>query len=169
MGVNQNLLHFSLSVNEPKKVESINLENFYGFLEGVNTGSPNPIIAIVSHYDTFSISPDLPSGLNTNGSGVIALMELVRILSKFYENYDNVLKFDILFILTSAGTLNFEGTQHLLNNLDSGVLDNIQFVLCLDSLSNLNENDLHLHISRFPKENVEENAIRLYKVKTYFY
>jgi hypothetical protein len=57
LGVNQNLLHFSLSVNEPKKIESINLENFYGFLEGVNTGSPNPIIAIVSHYDTFSISP----------------------------------------------------------------------------------------------------------------
>ena len=29
LGVNQNLLHFSLSVNEPKKIDSVNLENFY--------------------------------------------------------------------------------------------------------------------------------------------
>jgi hypothetical protein len=75
-----------------------------------------------------------------------------------------MIRFDILFILTSAGSLNFEGTQHLLNNLDSGVLDNIQFVLCLDSISDSNDNDLNLHISRFPKENVEENASRLYKI-----
>ena len=50
-----------------------------------------------------------------------------------------------------------------MNNLDPGVLDNIQFVLCLDSISSSNDNDLYMHISRFPKES-EENASRLYKV-----
>lgn len=58
LGVNQNLLHFSLSASDPRKVDTLNLENFYGFLEGGNnSGSQNPIIAIVSNYDNLSISP----------------------------------------------------------------------------------------------------------------
>lgn len=62
MGISQNLLHFSLSTSEPRKVDLINLENFYGFLEGSNTdssasGSGNPIIAIVTNYDNFGITP----------------------------------------------------------------------------------------------------------------
>jgi len=92
LGMQNNLLHFSISTNDPKKIETLNLENFYGFLEGSNSEGANPIIAIVANYDTFSIAPDLPSGMNTNGSGVVALLELMRILSKFYENYENVLK-----------------------------------------------------------------------------
>jgi len=107
--------------------------------------------------------------MNTNGSGVVALLELMRILSKFYENYENVLKsffnlfsrFDFLFILTSAGNLNYEGTQHFINNLDSSIVKNIDFVLCLDSVGKYDE--LFLHISRYPKE-VEESANRLYKI-----
>ena len=60
----------------------------------------------------------MPSGLNSNGSGVAVFLELIRILSKFYESYENVLKYDILFVLTSAGGLNYEGTQSFINNLD---------------------------------------------------
>lgn len=207
LGINQNLLHFSLSTSEPKKIESLNLENFYGFLEGgtaqvasnnkieaevdienedqedtidldandekkeaassssksSSSSSSNPIIAIVTYYDSFGITPDMPSGLNTNGSGVVTLLELVRILSKFYENYEKVIKYDILFVLTSAGNLNFDGTQKLIDNLDPAISENLHYVLCLDSLASLDNDDLYLHISRLPKEN-EENASRLYKI-----
>ena len=122
LGISQNLLHFTLSLPEPKKLETLNLENFYGFLEAAPGGAmPNPIIAIVTYYDTFGITPDIPFGINTNGSGVITLLELIRILSKFYENYENVIKHDILFILTSAGNLNFEGTQHFINTLEPAI------------------------------------------------
>ena len=199
LGINQNLLHFSLSASEPKKIDPLNLENLYGFLEGgaaasvqadVNTektkiekedsddedeeekkeipidsrttGS-NPIIAIVAYYDSFGISPDMPSGINSNGSGIVALLELVRILSKFYENYENVMKYDILFVLTSAGNLNFEGTQKFIDSLDPSIQENLHYVLCLDSLAGLSKDDLFLHISRSPKEN-EEEANRLYKI-----
>ncbi len=162
--MNQNLLHFSLSVSEPKKIDTLNLENFYGFLEGNSaTAGSNPVIAIVTNYDTFGITPDIPFGANNNGSGVIALLELIRILSKFYENYDNVIKYDILFVLTSAGSLNYEGTNYFLNNLDSSITENLQYVLCLNSLSNFDPEQLFLHISRSPKEN-EENAYKLYKI-----
>jgi hypothetical protein len=217
LGINQNLLHFSLSTSEPKKIDSLNLENFYGFLEGGATHggthneienlkksdaerenenvdkdedtidldedeekkesttqntpnstssshtSSNPIIAIVTYYDSFAITPDMPSGLNTNGSGVVTLLELIRILSKFYENYESVIKYDILFVLTSAGNLNFEGTQKLIDSLDPSISENLHYVLCLDSLATSNVDDLYLHISRLPKEN-EENASRLYKI-----
>lgn len=159
--MHNNLLHFSISANDPKKVENLKLENFYGFLEGTNTEGQNSIIAIVANYDSFGIAPDLPSGLNTNGSGVVALLELMRVLSKFYENYENVLKFDFLFILTSGGNLNYEGTQHFISTLDSTIVKNIDFVLCLDSLGKTE--DLFLHISRFPKD-LEESAKRLYKI-----
>lgn len=66
MGINQNLLHFSLSSSDPRKVDKVTLENFYGFLEGgsanseADTGattSGNPVIAIIAYYDTFGISP----------------------------------------------------------------------------------------------------------------
>jgi Zn-dependent M28 family amino/carboxypeptidase len=164
LGIKQNLLHFSLSSSEPRKVDSVSLENFYGFLEGSNTGTPNPVIAIVAYYDSFGITPDLPNGLNTNASGVIALLELIRILFKFYENYENVIKYDLLFVLTSAGNLNFEGTQQFINSLDTNtqLAENLQYVLCLDSLADINE-DLFLHISRFPRE-IDENVVRLHKV-----
>ena len=58
--------------------------------------------------------------------------------------------------------LNFEGTQQFLNNLEPSISENLQYVLCLDSLASLNEKDLFLHLSRFPKE-FEETTNKLYK------
>ena len=106
----------------------------------------------------------MPNGINSNGSGLIALMELIRILSKFYENYQNVIKHDILFVMTSAGNLNFEGTNQFLNSIEPGISENLQYVLCLDSLGSLNQNDdLYLHLSRFPKEH-EMTPNKIYKI-----
>lgn len=164
LGINKNFLHFSLKIKDPVKRSSLNLENFYGLLEVGNSNDiQNPIIAVVTYYDSLGVISDMPSGMNSNGSGMIALMELIRILSKFYENYDNVIKYDILFLMTSAGNLNFEGTQQFLNNLEPAISENLQFVLCLDSIASLTEEDLYLHLSRFPKE-FEESSNRLYKI-----
>ena len=41
-----------------------------------------PAIAIVAHFDSYGISPHLAKSANSNGSGVAALLELARILSK---------------------------------------------------------------------------------------
>lgn len=164
LGINKNYLHFSLKSKDPIKQNRLNLENFYGLLEVGNSNEiQNPIIAIVTYYDSLGVISDLPSGINSNGSGVIALLEIIRILSKFYENYGNALKYDILFVMTSAGNLNFEGTQHFLNNLEPSISENLHYVLCLDSLASLSEEKLYLHLSRFPKE-FEESSNRLYKI-----
>ena len=61
---------------------------FYGFRkysEGdfscpaqlTRNGAPNPIIAIVAHYDSLGIISDLPHGVDSNGSGIIILLELI--------------------------------------------------------------------------------------------
>lgn len=104
----------------------------------------------------------MPNGINTNGSGVAVFLELIRILSKFYESYENVIKYDILFVLTSGGSLNYEGTQHFINTLDSTISENLHYVLCLDSLGNADK-ELNIHVSRFPKNN-EETAQKIYKI-----
>lgn len=71
-----------------------------------------------------------------------------------------MIKYDILFVLTSAGQLNFHGTEQFLEGLDNNILENIQYVLCMDTLS---EDNLNMHISRFPKD-IEENPNKLYKI-----
>ena len=165
MNIKETYRHFSLSIKEPKLKKKLNLENIYGFLEAPSqTGTPNPIIAIVSHYDSLGVISDLPQGLDSNGSGITILLELIRILSKLYENYESMIKYDILFVLTSAGNENFKGTDTFLNNLDPSVSENIQYVLCLDSLGTLgDDNNLYLHLSRFPRE-YEVTPNKLYNI-----
>ena len=165
LNIKESYLHFSLSLKEPKLKKSLNLENIYGFLESPSqNGAPNPIIAIVAHYDSLGIISDLPHGVDSNGSGIIILLELIRILSKLYENYDNMIKYDILFVLTSAGNENFKGTEVFLNNLEPSISENLQYVLCLDSLGALNEdNNLYLHLSRYPRD-YEVTPNKLYSI-----
>jgi Zn-dependent M28 family amino/carboxypeptidase len=42
----------------------------------------NPSIAIVAHFDSYGIAPHLAKSANGNGSGVAALLEIARLLSK---------------------------------------------------------------------------------------
>ena len=57
IGISQDHLYFSISLSEPTKVEKLSLENYYGLLRGNNHGVPNPIIAIITHFDNLSIAP----------------------------------------------------------------------------------------------------------------
>lgn len=165
LNIKENYLHFSLNSKEPKLKNNLNLENIYGFLEVPSqNGARNPVIAIVAHYDSLGVVSDLPQGVNSNGSGILVLLELIRIISKLYENYENIIKYDILFVLTSAGNENFKGTDIFLNNLEPSINENLQYVLCLDSLGSLdNEDNLYLHISRFPRE-YEVTPNKLYNI-----
>jgi len=87
--------------------------------------------------------------MNTNGSGLIALLELIRIFKKLFEAYGNSAKYDLMFLLTPTGSLNYKGTDAFLNDLAENLGMNIAFSLCLDSIGQ--GNNLYLHISRLPK------------------
>ena len=69
-----------------------------------------------------------------------------------------------MFVLTSAGNENFKGTETFINNLEPSVSENLQYVLCLDSIGSLNEkNNLFLHLSRYPRE-YEVTPNKLYNI-----
>ncbi|KAL5976467.1 hypothetical protein ACLOJK_020800 [Asimina triloba] len=88
--------------------------NFKGWLPGMKSDgdtSQLPTIAIVASYDTFGAAPALSVGSDSNGSGVVALLEIVRLFSRLYSNPKTRGRYNLLFGLTSGGPYNYNGTQ----------------------------------------------------------
>jgi hypothetical protein len=136
-------------------ISSISLTNIQGKLNG--KGSNLPTVAIVAHYDTLSIVPELTRGLETNGSGAIALLELARLFQLLYASPQTRGAYNLLFVLTSGGRLNYEGARHWIQKLDHKTLDHLQFVLCLESLGS---DQLFMHVAQ---KSTDENVIRLFR------
>ncbi|KAL6070259.1 Nicalin [Balamuthia mandrillaris] len=164
-----------VSTNEPAPLKTVTLTNIQGWLAGTNlaaTGEETtttnnedtngqttttssssgalPTIAVVTYYDTLAAAPELAVGADDNGSGVVALLELARLFSRVYSGMRTRGRFNLLFVLTSGGRLNYAGTKHWLEGLDSRLLSSIDFALCLDSLSQGDQ--LYMHVSRPPKD-----------------
>lgn len=112
----------------------------------------------------------LATGVDSNGSGSAALLELARLFSVLYENSRTQGQYNLLFALTGAGHLGFLGaevsrearapplpqssdtTRHVspwwraqswVESLDEKTADSIAFVVCLDSLGSGDEVVLH--------------------------
>jgi hypothetical protein len=121
------------------------MRNFQGWLagnspsEGQTSKLDLPTIAVVAYYDTFGAAPDMATGSDSNGSGVVAVLELARLFSKLYNGFRTHGAFNLLFVLTGAGHQNYAGTKDWLQTVDSRILDSLQFVLCLDSIAAVNK------------------------------
>lgn len=135
--------------------------NIQGYLPGLGKEDELPTIAIVAHYDSYGIAPYLSYGANSDASGVVAVLELARILSKLYSNSRTHPRHNILFLLSGGGKFNYQGSKKWIEDaLDnpssssetiSNLLSNVNVVLCLDSLAS-NSGQLHMHVSKPPKE-----------------
>lgn len=53
-------------------------------------------------------------GSDSNGSGIVALLEIARLFSLLYSNPKTRGRYNILFGLTSGGPYNYNGTQKVL-------------------------------------------------------
>ncbi|WAR00480.1 NCLN-like protein [Mya arenaria] len=137
-----------------KALTDFQISNIQGHLSGYGIEEQLPTIAIVTHYDAFGIAPSLSTGADSNGSGVIAILELARLFSKLYTNSRTHAKFNLVFLLSGAGKFNYLGSkkwiEDSLDNIESTLLSDIAYVLCLDSIGR--DNMLHLHVSKPPKE-----------------
>ncbi|CAH2065460.1 unnamed protein product [Thlaspi arvense] len=141
-----------ISVSEPRKVASPTITNIQGWLPGSRAeGDSNqlPTIAVVASYDTFGAAPALSVGSDSNGSGVVALLEVARLFSILFSNPKTRGRYNLLFALTSGGPYNYEGTQKWLKSLDQRMRESIDYAICLNSVGSW-DNELLVHVSKPP-------------------
>ncbi|XP_058729696.1 uncharacterized protein LOC131625991 [Vicia villosa] len=144
---------FVISATEPKKVASPPITNIQGWLSGLKTDGDShqlPTIAIVASYDTFGAAPALSVGSDSNGSGIVALLEVARLFSLLYSNPKTRGQYNLLFGLTSGGPYNYNGTRKWLQSFDQRLRESIDYAICLDSIGSW-ENELWIHVSKPPE------------------
>lgn len=147
---------FQMVVGGPqsKSLPDFQITNIQGHLSGFGIEEQLPTIAVVAHYDAFGVAPGLSVGADSNGSGVIALLELARLFSKLYTNSRTHAKYNLIFLLSGGGKFNYQGTKRWIEdnieNQESSLLTDVAYVLCLDSLGR--SDNLFLHVSKPPKE-----------------
>ncbi|XP_055930625.1 BOS complex subunit ncln-like [Argiope bruennichi] len=138
----------------PKPLPDTQIISLQGKLCGFGVEEQLPTIAIVAHYDSYGIAPGLSYGADSNGSGVAALLELARLLSRLYTNSRTHPRFNLMFLLSGGGKFNYQGTKKWIeDNIDSSdasLLPDALYTLCLDSVGD--EDNLYLHVSKPPKE-----------------
>lgn len=143
-----------VNVGETKQIKDMAITSLQGKLVGRGIDEQLPTIAIVTHYDAFGIAPSLSFGADDNGSGVVALLELARLFSRLYSDSRMQARYNLVFFLSGAGKFNYQGTKKWLeDNLDNpetSVLSDVDYVLCLDSIGKTD--NLFLHVSKPPKE-----------------
>ncbi|PUZ49732.1 hypothetical protein GQ55_6G002500 [Panicum hallii var. hallii] len=142
-----------VSSAEPRKVSSPTISNIQGWLPGLKGEGDTeqlPTIAIVANYDTFGAAPALSVGSDSNGSGVVALLEIARLFSRLYSNSKTRGKYNLLFGLTSGGPYNYNGTSKWLRSFDQRVRESIDYAICLNSVGSWS-NDLWMHVSKPPE------------------
>lgn len=144
---------FVVSAPEPRKIASPTITNIQGWLPGLKADGDStqlPTIAIVASYDTFGAAPALSVGSDSNGSGVVVLLEIARLFSILYSNPKTRGGYNLLFGLTSAGPYNYNGTYKWLRSFDQRLRESIDYAICLDSIGSW-ENDLWIHVSKPPE------------------
>lgn len=147
-------LQLSVSTDEKYPIRRLNLENFQGFVFEYSESLPT--FALVAHYDSFSIVPELTKGLDSNGSGVIALLTLAKLFKEL--GVQRAPEYNLLLLLTSGSALGFQGSTSWLQSEGEleQVINKISYALCIDSIGS--SDSLVMHISRFHKDGETEVA-----------
>ncbi|XP_029639648.1 nicalin [Octopus sinensis] len=139
---------------QAKALPDFQITNIQGRLAGYGIEEQLPSVIIVAHYDSMGIAPGLSEGADSNGSGVVTLLELARLFSKLYTNSRTHAKYNLVFLLTGGGKFNYQGTKRWiedsLESTDNNQLTDVAYVLCLDTIGT--GNTLNLHVSKPPRE-----------------
>ncbi|ESO11566.1 hypothetical protein HELRODRAFT_71336 [Helobdella robusta] len=152
-----NLYGFQFIINGPqsKALNDFEIVNLQGKLIGHGLEEQLPTVLVVAYYDAIGVAPSLARGSNSNGSGVVAILELIRLFSKLYSHSKSHPKMNLQFLLTGAGKLNYQGTKRWLEDHSEGLfvcmfLSQFKAVICIDSIGS--GPGLFAHVSKPPKE-----------------
>lgn len=106
---------------QPTIKNDIKIATIYGKLTGNGVEEKLPTIALVAHYDSSNIITELSSGAESNASGVSMLLELARIFSALYSISKSRPQYNIVFVLSGGGKLNYYGSKKWLEDQFDGV------------------------------------------------
>ena len=125
----------------PKQQHDPIVRNIEGTLRARGEDDSQPTIVVVAHYDTLGAAPSLSYGADSNGSGVIVLLELARMFSRLYKSSKTQPSVNLVFLLSAGGKFNYFGTKkwlesHLDSSSSSELLSDVKFCLCLDAIGN---------------------------------
>ncbi|XP_042864610.1 nicalin-1-like [Penaeus japonicus] len=141
--------------SQSKLMSDMSIANIQGKLSGYGVEEQLPTIAVVAHYDAFGAAPELSWGSDSNGSGVVILLELARILSRLYASPRTHPRLNMAFLLSGGGYINYQGSKRFLEDhldaSDSPLLSETHYTMCLDSLGAAD--NIKMHVSKKPKEN----------------
>ncbi|KAL0820666.1 hypothetical protein ABMA28_006498 [Loxostege sticticalis] len=149
--VSSNGYQIVVSATAPQKMDS-KPTTLHGKLVG-RAGAAQTIV-VAAHYDSNAVVPELSQGADSNASGAVAVLELARIFSRLYSSPTVRGGPSLLFVLTSAGhSLNYfsvkKWLEERLDSTDASLLQDVSFVMCLDSISS--STDITMHVSKPPK------------------
>ncbi|KAF5304816.1 hypothetical protein FQR65_LT07833 [Abscondita terminalis] len=143
-----------INPRNPSPRTDVKISSIQGNLPGYAVEGKTATIAIVAHYDSFGVAPDLAFGADSNGSGVAVLLELMRLFSILYSDPKTHGRFNIIFLLSGGGKLNYQGSkkwlEDQLDSLDGSIIQDASYVMCLDTLAS--SDGLYMHVSKPPKE-----------------
>lgn len=111
---------------------------------GTMANPSGPTIVMTAHYDTFSIAPSLPVGADSNGSGVVVLLQLLRAFRALYATAGARGDYNLLFVFSSGGPFGFAGLRHFLLDTTTALRDSIELAISVDSVGRA-RNHLYLH------------------------
>ncbi|ETN73719.1 hypothetical protein NECAME_00808 [Necator americanus] len=104
--------------------------NIIGRLSSIDRSAPT--IAFVAHYDSHAAFPGAAVGADSNGSGVVVLLELLAIFRKLYEKPTTRPPFNLVFVWTAAGKYNYQGARQFVEDFQSDSSGKIEFfrIIC---------------------------------------
>lgn len=117
-----------------------------------------PVIIITAQLQTLGLINQ-----QVKNEDLSVLLTIVDSFSKLYNSASTAPKYRLMFLVTESNSLlNFQGAKKWLdtNFDDSAQANNVEFVLCLDSIARqaIGSNSMFMHVSKPPKEGTHTHA-----------
>ena len=132
---------YQLSVSTGKynqRPDSV-LYNVAGKLVGHGIEERLPKILLVAHYDAIGLATGLAQGADSDASGVLVLLKLVRLFSKLYSKQTTRAKYNLHFLLAGGGKLNYQGSKRWIDDYNDQrqqqqLPNDVEMVVCLGEI-----------------------------------
>ncbi|VDL61780.1 unnamed protein product [Nippostrongylus brasiliensis] len=111
-----------------------------------------PTIAFVAHYDSHAAFPGAAVGADSNGSGVVVLLELLAIFRKLYDKASTRPPFNLVFVWTAAGKYNYQGARQFIEDFqsDNSEDNRLELAICVEALGTAGP--MRMHASKQPAD-----------------